>query len=89
MCPACLAEYADPADRRFHAKPNACTVCGPKLTLLNSRGEVMMAHDPLEQAIKILRHGFILAVKGFGERKPGRKSPWLSWCATCRRPWPI
>ena len=24
MCPACQAEYDDPADRRFHAQPNAC-----------------------------------------------------------------
>ena len=31
MCPACLAEYHDPADRRFHAQPNACGECGPKL----------------------------------------------------------
>ncbi|MDQ5986753.1 MAG: Carbamoyltransferase HypF [Syntrophus sp. SKADARSKE-3] len=66
MCPACLAEYSDPGNRRFHAEPNACPVCGPKLTLLNGRGEVVTAHDPLEQANKILRHGFILAVKGLG-----------------------
>ena len=29
MCAACLAEYADPADRRFHAQPIACPDCGP------------------------------------------------------------
>ena len=29
MCPACQAEYANPLDRRFHAQPNACPVCGP------------------------------------------------------------
>jgi hydrogenase maturation protein HypF len=29
MCAACQAEYDDPRDRRFHAQPNACPVCGP------------------------------------------------------------
>ncbi|MET9455664.1 hypothetical protein ABZY05_11340 [Streptomyces canus] len=24
MCPDCAREYADPADRRFHAQPVAC-----------------------------------------------------------------
>ena len=28
------AEYEDPADRRFHAQPNACAVCGPSLALV-------------------------------------------------------
>ena len=31
MCPQCRSEYDDPLDRRFHAQPNACPVCGPKL----------------------------------------------------------
>ncbi len=34
LCPACRAEYEDPADRRFHAEPNACPVCGPRVRLL-------------------------------------------------------
>src|SRR4029079_3282613 len=33
MCPACAAEYVDPADRRFHAQPIACPACGPTLAL--------------------------------------------------------
>jgi hydrogenase maturation protein HypF len=37
MCPACLAEYEDPADRRFHAQPNACRACGPKARLERPR----------------------------------------------------
>ena len=32
MCAACQAEYEDPADRRFHAQPNACPVCGPSVS---------------------------------------------------------
>ena len=31
MCPACAHEYADPADRRFHAQPDACFDCGPHI----------------------------------------------------------
>ncbi|MHC9234534.1 carbamoyltransferase HypF [Pseudooceanicola sp. 502str34] len=33
LCPACRAEYNDPADRRFHAQPVACPDCGPKVWL--------------------------------------------------------
>ena len=32
--PDCRAEYENPLDRRFHAQPNACPVCGPRLTLV-------------------------------------------------------
>ena len=28
MCEKCRAEYENPADRRFHAQPNACPKCG-------------------------------------------------------------
>jgi hydrogenase maturation protein HypF len=54
MCKTCQAEYDDPADRRFHAQPNACPVCGPRLSL------------PLEDAVRALREGLIVAVKGLG-----------------------
>ena len=32
LCPDCAREYGDPADRRFHAQPNACPACGPTLS---------------------------------------------------------
>ena len=32
MCPECAREYEDPLDRRFHAQPNACPACGPRLS---------------------------------------------------------
>ncbi len=35
MCPACQTEYDDPANRRFHAQPNACPICGPQICLLD------------------------------------------------------
>ena len=33
MCPDCQKEYSDQYDRRFHAQPNACAVCGPGSSL--------------------------------------------------------
>ena len=35
-CPACAAEYRDPADRRFHAQTLACPACGPRVTFAQS-----------------------------------------------------
>ena len=32
--PTAAREYEDPADRRFHAEPNACPVCGPRVWLV-------------------------------------------------------
>ena len=37
MCAECEAEYHEPSDRRFHAQPNACPVCGPSLELVAPR----------------------------------------------------
>lgn len=65
MCDDCRTEYEDPADRRFHAQPNACPVCGPKLKLLDSRGGAVDC-DPLDGAVRLLKEGRILAVKGIG-----------------------
>ena len=31
LCPECGQEYGDPMNRRFHAQPNACPVCGPEV----------------------------------------------------------
>lgn len=59
MCADCAAEYADPADRRFHAQPVACAVCGPQLWL--DHGEYVIA-----RAADRLLAGEILAIKGLG-----------------------
>lgn len=65
MCPSCRYEYENPRDRRFHAQPNACPVCGPHLQLLDSAGN-QMPGDPLTNAIALLKKGSIVAVKGLG-----------------------
>ncbi len=54
LCAACAAEYGDPNDRRFHAQPLACPACGPKLSM------------PLEEIVRAVRQGSIVALKGIG-----------------------
>ena len=55
MCPACRREYEDVGDRRFHAQPNACPVCGPRLTLHASDGVRIHADDVIAAAAQALR----------------------------------
>jgi hydrogenase maturation protein HypF len=76
LCPACGEEYENPSDRRFHAQPNACPLCGPRLwTALP--GSAASAPDGLNlrehsdaralaEVALALRGGKIAAVKGLG-----------------------
>jgi hydrogenase maturation protein HypF len=69
MCSACRAEYEDPADRRFHAQPNACPDCGPRVRLVYAGGgavEDARSADPVEATARALRDGAIVAIKGIG-----------------------
>jgi hydrogenase maturation protein HypF len=65
-CPACQAEYDNPLNRRFHAQPNACPVCGPQVALLDREGQPVECADPILEAAQRLMAGAILAVKGIG-----------------------
>jgi hydrogenase maturation protein HypF len=65
MCPICKKEYEDPGNRRFHAQPNACPVCGPSLKLVDRDGEAVPG-DPIEGTHGLLMQGYIVAVKGLG-----------------------
>ncbi len=65
MCPACRKEYEDPLDRRFHAQPNACPVCGPQLSVFDAKGNALEG-DPVQVAVRAIREGKILALKGIG-----------------------
>ena len=65
LCPRCQAEYDDPMDRRFHAQPNACWDCGPQLQLVDRQGSPQPG-DPVAEAIRLLKRGSILAIKGLG-----------------------
>jgi len=66
MCPACQAEYDDPANRRFHAQPNACWDCGPQVELRDNAGERVSTKDPIAAAAAEIQAGNIVAVKGLG-----------------------
>jgi hydrogenase maturation protein HypF len=67
MCEACREEYEDPANRRFHAQPNACPVCGPHVELWDATGACLaLRDDAIDRAVKSIRDGRILAVKGLG-----------------------
>jgi hydrogenase maturation protein HypF len=65
MCEHCEHEYDHPGDRRFHAQPNACPVCGPQLEL-RVVGGLATADEPLAKAQELLRRGRIVAIKSLG-----------------------
>lgn len=67
MCPECEREYKEPSNRRFHAQPNACPVCGPSVRLfLKTDGELKELENPIPEAIKLIKEGKILAIRGLG-----------------------
>ncbi|MEC4714530.1 carbamoyltransferase HypF [Cocleimonas sp. KMM 6895] len=78
MCPSCLHEYNSPADRRFHAQPNACPNCGPHVWLEDNNGKLVSGsykkehfkdpiNDiPITKAALCIRNKAIVAIKGIG-----------------------
>lgn len=65
LCAPCAREYEDPLDRRFHAQPVCCPECGPTLSYRDADGGSADG-DPVELAVRMLRAGRILAIKGLG-----------------------
>ena len=59
MCHDCAAEYADPADRRFHAQPIACPTCGPRIWAEPDG-------DAIPDTAERILAGQIVAIKGLG-----------------------
>ncbi len=74
MCKKCEAEYNNPLDRRYHAQPIGCWECGPTIELrikseeLRIKGEELRVSgvEAIEKAVRLLKSGAILAVKGIG-----------------------
>ena len=56
MCPDCLSEYENPKDRRFHAQPNACHECGPKLSLFKKNKKLIaVKNEALKKSIELIK----------------------------------
>lgn len=68
MCPTCNREYKNPVDRRFHAQPNACPLCGPHLYVVDKFGKIISEGDTdsLNFTKEKLKDGKIFAIKGLG-----------------------
>lgn len=66
MCDGCRSEYNDQLDRRFHAQPIACTICGP----VYYQRSFQQGDEPWPylsaQIILALRAGKIGAIQGIG-----------------------
>lgn len=64
LCNDCMREYSDPDDRRYHAQTISCPKCGPRLGLFDrERRELAPA---MEETIRLLKEGSIIAIKGVG-----------------------
>jgi len=66
MCPACRNEYRDVQDRRFHAQPTACSVCGPEYTLVMGTAKINGIKEILGHTANLVDEGGIVAIKGLG-----------------------
>ncbi len=70
LCNDCLTEYSNPNDRRFHAQTTCCWNCGPKYSLIDKKGNIII--DPLSFQSKwqeintLIKEGYIIAIKGIG-----------------------
>jgi hydrogenase maturation protein HypF len=66
MCSQCSEEYHDPDDRRFHAQPIACSVCGPHYTLVSGKKQTDDTDEQIRMIREIFESGGIMAMKGLG-----------------------
>jgi len=66
MCVKCNEEYNNPLSRRFHTEPNCCMECGPSMYLIDRQGNKISTVDPIKETVKLLREGYIVAIKGLG-----------------------
>ena len=70
MCEDCAKEYLDPKDRRFHAQPVACAVCGPEVTSLISADNKWKNSEKGENAVReaaeVICNGGIALIQGIG-----------------------
>lgn len=66
MCPECQHEYDTPMDRRYYSQTNSCPSCAVRMTYTEGEKTLTGQEEILRHAVKRLRKGRILAVKGIG-----------------------
>jgi len=66
MCDECRKEYSDISDRRFHAQPVACSVCGPEYSLLYDNEIINNNNDIIDKLVSLIKDKKIVAIKGLG-----------------------
>ncbi len=67
MCKKCSAEYNNISDRRHHAQPNACDLCGPEVQLLDMNEQILGSkQEAISITKQLLLDGAIVAIKGIG-----------------------
>jgi hydrogenase maturation protein HypF len=66
MCPACREEYSDILDRRFHAQPVACSLCGPSYIMEGENESITGIEEIVETAASEIMSGKTVAIKGLG-----------------------
>ena len=66
MCPSCRDEYSTILDRRFHAQPVACKLCGPQYALHHHGNPLSDIYTILKTTARLLEDGKIMAMKGLG-----------------------
>jgi len=67
MCPGCRQEYENVKDRRFHAQPIACNLCGPHYELFTGGKLISDNTDIIAESVsRYIENGGIVLVKGLG-----------------------
>jgi hydrogenase maturation protein HypF len=67
LCPDCQQDYHNPLNRRFHAQPTACPVCGPTVWLETEDGKpVNLNLNAIDAIAHLIQQGNIVAIKGLG-----------------------
>ena len=67
--PACIEEYSNFNNRRFHAQTFACSICGPNYKLYSKSKQIIEKDSIkkiLEETAKRINEGEIAAIKGIG-----------------------
>ncbi len=67
MCPDCHSEYENVMDRRFHAQPTACSICGPEYELFTGGNRISTNIDFIVGRVsQCIENGEVVLIKGLG-----------------------